>query len=251
MDLVEIATDLRAAANTLRFGEPVEHVYNPLDYAWDPHTEYTRLYGSPPKTVLLVGMNPGPWGMAQTGVPFGEIAAVRDWLGIEATVGTPTDEHPKRPVTGFQCSRSEVSGRRVWAWARDRFGTPRRFFDHFYIANYCPLLFLDRDGRNLTPDKLRAADRRPLEEICDETLRRIAECLGVDIVVGLGKFSADRARQALVDTPVRVGRILHPSPANPAANRGWAEAVDRQFAEMGIALPGRDGGIRALGRVGH
>jgi len=239
MDLVEIAAHLRSAVETLRFGPPVEYVYNPLHYAWEPHAEFTRRFGAPPKSVLLVGMNPGPWGMAQTGIPFGEIAAVRDWLGIEGTVGHPTDEHPKRPVTGLLCSRSEVSGRRVWAWARDHFGAPRRFFDRFFIANYCPLLFLDRDGRNLTPDKLPIADRRPLEEICDQALRLTAECLGVDTVVGLGKFATDRARQALACQSVRVGRILHPSPASPAANRGWAEAVDRQLAEMGIELPGR------------
>ena len=36
------------------------------------------------KRVVFLGMNPGPFGMAQVGVPFGEVAAVRDWLRIDA-----------------------------------------------------------------------------------------------------------------------------------------------------------------------
>jgi len=240
MDLVGIASRLGATVDGLRFGAPVAHVYNPLSYAWEPHAGYSKRFGTPPKDVLLIGMNPGPWGMAQTGVPFGEIASVRDWLAISGTVGRPADEHPKRPVLGFTCPRSEVSGHRVWGWARDHFGTPDAFFARFFVANYCPLLFLDRDGRNLTPDRLRAADRHRLEEVCDDALRRTADHLGVDWVIGIGAFAAERALRALDGRPIRLGRILHPSPASPAANRGWADAVDRQMAEMGIELPGRD-----------
>src|SRR5688572_32536315 len=95
-------------------------------------------------------MNPGPFGMAQTGVPFGDVAMVRDWLGIVAAVAKPRDEHPKRPVLGFECQRSEVSGARLWGWARARFGTPQRFFERFFVANYCPLAFMESSGANRT-----------------------------------------------------------------------------------------------------
>jgi len=236
MDLLDIADTLTRELAGLRFAAPVSHVYNPLEYARRPHRLYVERYGRRPREVVLLGMNPGPWGMAQTGVPFGEIAAVRDWLGIEAPVGHPPKEHPKRLVEGFACGRSEVSGARLWGWARDGFGTPQRFFRRFFVANYCPLMFLEAAGRNLTPDKLPVADRDPLLDVCDQALRRTVEHLKVRCVVGVGKFAEARARAALAGREVAIGGILHPSPASPAANRGWAPQAARQLAEQGIDL---------------
>ncbi len=235
--LVEIARDLSEELSRLSFGAPVAYVYNPLRYAAESHFQYLERYSTPPKEVLLLGMNPGPWGMAQTGVPFGEVAAVRDWLRIEGEVGTPEVEHPKRPVTGFACARSEISGRRLWGWARSTFATPERFFARFFVGNYCPLLFLDEGGRNLTPDRLPAADRRPLEAACDRALEEMVDALEVELVVGVGAFAANRAAAVLGDRGIRVGRILHPSPASPAANRGWEEQATKQLAALGAALP--------------
>ena len=213
------------------------HIYNPLDYAWMAHSQYLELYGEAPKEVLFLGMNPGPWGMAQTGVPFGEVGAVRDWLKIDANIGRPEHEHPKRPVQGLDCTRSEVSGARLWGWARELFGTPQRFFSRFFIANYCPLAFLEESGRNRTPDKLPAAEREPLLKVCDRALRQTVENLQPKMVVGVGAFAEVRARSALDDIDVAIGRILHPSPASPAANRGWAEQATRELRELGIDLP--------------
>jgi single-strand selective monofunctional uracil DNA glycosylase len=236
MTLVSIALKLREAVRPLRFSAPVSHVYNPLDYAWPAHRAYLERFGKGPKQVVLVGMNPGPWGMAQTGVPFGEVSAVRDWLGIAARLGRPEREHPARRVGGFACTRSEVSGRRVWGWARELCGTPERFFAHFFIANYCPLLFLEESGRNLTPDRLPAAERRPLEAVCDAALARAIERLEPQIVLGFGSFAARSAARALAGAGVRVEQVLHPSPASPAANRDWSGALMRRLAELG-ALP--------------
>jgi len=236
-DLEMIADELCSNVSKLRFGPPVSYVYNPLDYAGEIHTEYLRRYGGGPKEVLLLGMNPGPWGMAQTGVPFGEVAAVRDWLKIEARVVGPAHEHPKRPVLGMACQRSEVSGRRLWGWAEAVFSTPAAFFRSFFVGNYCPLQFLESSARNLTPDKLTAADRKPLFEVCDEALRRTVKTLQPKLVVGVGVFAENRARTALGTDGPRIGRILHPSPASPAANRGWAEAACRQLGALGVRLP--------------
>ncbi len=124
MTLLAISDDLAAELRGLRFGPPVAHVYNPLEYAREPYRQYLSRYGLPPRQVVLVGMNPGPWGMAQTGVPFGEVRAVRDWMGIEAPVGQPGRVHPKRPINGFACTRSEVSGRRLWGWAQNTSAAP-------------------------------------------------------------------------------------------------------------------------------
>jgi single-strand selective monofunctional uracil DNA glycosylase len=226
--------DLCRAVDALSFGPPTAYVYNPLDYASNPAEQYLEMAGGNRKEVLFLGMNPGPWGMAQTGVPFGTVGFVRNWLGIEGVVGKPAREHPKRAVQGFGISREEVSGSRLWGWARDRFGSPDRFFERFFVANYCPLVFMEESGRNRTPDKLPAAEQKELFSLCDRALSRVAELLEPRLIVGIGKFAEDRARSALVETGIPVGRILHPSPASPAANRGWSEQADKQLAALGI-----------------
>ena len=234
MTLERIAAELAQEVEGLRFGPPVAHVYNPLAYAWEPHRRYLQRYGTPPREIVLVGMNPGPWGMAQTGVPFGEIAAVRDWMGIEARVAAPERQHPKRPIQGFACTRSEVSGQRLWGWAQKTFGSAEAFFARFFVANYCPLMFMGAGGQNLTPDKLKAAEARLLFEACDRALHRTIAHLQPEHVIGIGRFAADRARAALQDLEVKIGGITHPSPANPKANRGWEPLVRRELAALGI-----------------
>ena len=229
--------NLVADLEPLRFAAPVSLVYNPLAYAWASHEQYLRRYGGGTRDVLFLGMNPGPFGMAQTGVPFGEVAHVRDWLGIQADVGKPPMEHPKRPIQGFACTRSEVSGARLWGWAKGRFGTPERFFARCFVANYCPLVFMGESGVNITPEKLPASEREPLFAACDRALRRTVEHLRPRFVVGVGKFAEDRLRAALPRDPkVVVGRIPHPSPASPLANRGWAEAVGVALDALGVDL---------------
>jgi single-strand selective monofunctional uracil DNA glycosylase len=231
-----ITSDLLAELQDLRFSAPVSHVYNPLAYARRPYALYQERYGQRPKEVVLLGMNPGPWGMAQTGVPFGEVGAVRGWLGIEAAVQKPTRMHPKRPIEGFACRKSEVSGRRLWGWAKATFETPQRFFKRFFVANYCPLVFMEKSGRNLTPDKLRVSERTPLLEICDRALLRTIEYLEPVHVIGVGAFTATRAGLVLDGKSLKIGRITHPSPANPLANKGWAQRVQMEMKQLGIRL---------------
>ena len=235
-ELKKAYRDLSHAMDGLTFGAPVSHVYNPLDYARQTSEQYLEISGSSRKQVLFLGMNPGPWGMAQTGVPFGTVKLAREWLGIEGPVATPDREHPKRPIRGFTLERDEVSGTRLWGWARDRFGNPERFFERFFVANYCPLVFMELSGRNRTPDKLPASERSELFDHCDRALRRVVEILAPGMVVGIGKFAEDRARAALAGKDVRFGRILHPSPASPAANRGWSRQAEQQLANLGICL---------------
>ena len=222
----------------LRFGAPVTHVYNPLEYARRPHAEYVRRFGNSVKRVVFLGMNPGPFGMAQTGVPFGEVSRVRDWLGIEAAVSQPAREHPKRPVLGFDCQRSEVSGSRLWGALQDRFERPERFFRRHYIANYCPLLFMEESGRNRTPDKLPAGERTALFEACDRHLRRLVDLLEPEWLIGIGAFAEGRAREAFGCAEgargPKIGRILHPSPANPRAQKDWSGQARRELEALGV-----------------
>lgn len=232
--LIQAAKAHVAAANQLRFPRPVAYAYNPLDYAWPAHAAYLRKFGAGRKRVLFLGMNPGPFGMAQTGVPFGEVAAVRDWLGITARIGQPAREHPKRPVEGFACQRSEVSGQRLWGLFAARFGTAERFFADHFVVNYCPLAFLEKSGRNLTPDKLPGRATARLYAACDEHLKCVVAILEPEWLVGVGDFALRRGQDLFADTKLRLGKILHPSPASPAANRGWAAQAEKQLRELGV-----------------
>lgn len=236
MTLIDVSRRLSARVAGLSFASPVCFVYNPLEYAREPHELYLRRYGDGRKEVLLLGMNPGPFGMVQTGVPFGDVAMVRDWLGITGPVDAPRTAHPKRPVLGFDCGRSEISGARLWGWARERFGTPERFFSRFFVANYCPLAFVEPSGRNRTPDKLPVAEQQALCAACDEALRGIVRALAPQIVIGVGGWAERRARAALAREHVAVGTILHPSPASPLANRSWAPTIEKQLAALGVRV---------------
>jgi len=235
--LLDASRQLRRSVDGMRFAAPVTHVYNPLSYAARPHAQYIRRYGEGTRRVVFLGMNPGPFGMAQTGVPFGEVALVRDWLGIEARVDKPPKQNPKRPIEGFDCRRSEVSGARVWGAIAEHFGTPDRFFRQHFIANYCPLVFMEAGGRNRTPDKLAPGEREPLFDACDRHLRRLVDILEPRWVIGIGAFATSRAREVLGERKVaklEIGQILHPSPANPRANRDWAGEVRGQLAALKI-----------------
>lgn len=234
MSLTKITDDLVMAVSKLEFGAPVTHVYNPLDYARAGWDAYCDRFGASPKKVLFLGMNPGPWGMAQTGVPFGEVAAVRDWMGLKFHVAFPVPEHPKRPVSGLACPRAEVSGARLWGWARELFGTPETFFDEAFVLNYCPLVFMEESGRNHTPEKLPSVERVPLENACNEALRQTVAYFDPEYVIGIGKFAMDRAKLALGESNRRIETIPHPSPANPAANRGWSALANKALGEIGL-----------------
>ena len=239
MNLVTTSRAFAQEVDQLSFRAPVVATYNPLIYAQNPHENYLARWANPNAKVLLLGMNPGPFGMAQTGVPFGEIEAARDWLGIKGKVLKPAKEHPNRPILGFDCPRSEVSGRRLWGWAKNRFLNPSSFFEHFFVTNYCPLVFLEESGKNRTPNHLPADERNALFSICDAYLLKLVDWMQPTQVVGVGRFAESRARLALEGSNVHVGTILHPSPASPAANRGWEEQAEKQLKNMGITLPSK------------
>ena len=231
--LIQAADELRRELRGLKFPEPVAHTYNPLEYAWQRHCDYLEKYGSIPKKVLFLGMNPGPYGMAQTGVPFGEVSHVRDWMGISGPVDKPSPEHTKRPITGFDCERSEVSGRRLWGLFAELFGTADAFFKDHFVANFCPLVWMKESGANITPDKLPRDCMAPVDEACLRHLRRIIEILEPEKLIGVGAFAEKQLATADQENRV-LGKILHPSPASPAANRDFSGTATRQLRELGI-----------------
>lgn len=232
-----ISASLARECGRLAFSAPVTHVYNPLLYAAEPFSDYLERYARQGGTLFL-GMNPGPFGMAQTGIPFGEVGMVRDWLRIDGKVGKPDDECARRPVLGFDCPRAEVSGRRLWQLFQERFETPEAFFAGHLVLNYCPLLFLSDNGRscrNLTPDRLRPGERAALAGVCDRHLELALGAIAPAVAVGIGRFAtACLGRVVPPGSGIRVESIPHPSPANPAANRDYGSLALRALREAKV-----------------
>lgn len=232
--LILAAQRLRDAVDKLHFAPPVTHVYNPLDYAWDAHEAYLRRYATGKKRVVFLGMNPGPFGMAQTGIPFGEVTAVRDWLGIQASIRQPMRIHAKRSIQGFDCPRTEISGQRLWRLFAERFGNAEEFFKSHFVLNYCPLAFMEISGANRTPNKLPANERALLFAACDDHLQKVVRALKPAWLIGIGDFAAKRAGEVFPAASPKIGRILHPSPASPAANANWSTLATTELLRLGV-----------------
>lgn len=232
-DLKAVWRDLAKATSKLAFGPPVAFVYRPLEYAWAMAEAYAERFGAAPKEVLLLGMNPGPFGMAQTGIPFGDVVSVREWMKLDEVVKTPKTFHPKRPVEGLDCKRVEVSGQRLWGAIAKKHPKPETFFARAIALNYCPLLFLDEKGANLTPDKLKAAERTACEEICDAALARAIEVLRPKHLVGIGQYAKKRLEK-VTEGKRTVACIPHPSPASPTANKGWDGLARKALEDQAI-----------------
>lgn len=236
--LREWTKSFNVALKKIEFEPKVAVVYNPLEYAGEVYFNYWEHFTKSSKNMVFLGMNPGPFGMAQTGIPFGEISMVRDWMKLTGEISKPKIEHPKRPVQGFACPRSEVSGKRLWGLFSEAYPKAGDFFKKHFVLNYCPLVFMSESGANITPDKLSPQTRQRLESLCDDYL---AKCLGLltpKYCVGVGGFAYDRLKviRDKFDLDYEVRKILHPSPASPAANRGWGEQVLRSLAKDGLDL---------------
>jgi len=235
-ELIGAGRVLAEKLRPLKFSGPVTHTYLTIDYAREGYEGYLRKFGDSKKKVLLLGMNPGPFGMAQTGVPFGEISAVRDWMGLNPEIGKPQNEHPKRRITGMNCPKSEVSGRRLWGLFSGKFPNAADFFKDHLVINFCPLVWMKDTGANLTPDKIKAVEMAAVDAACHRHLQRLIEVLEPKFLIGVGAY-AEKQMLAVKDeagVDATVGKILHPSPASPAANRGWAEVAERQLGELGV-----------------
>ncbi len=233
-DLIRAGRDLDESLGGLRFSDPVAWTYLTTDYARDGYESYLQKFGDSEKEVLFLGMNPGPYGMAQCGVPFGEVNLVRQWMRLEPTIRKPILEHPKRPIEGMACKRSEVSGRRLWGYFSELFPDAEDFFRKYLVINFCPLVWMKESGANLTPDKIVRAEANEVERLCSAHLARVLDILMPHTVVGVGAYAEKQLEKAAQELgrPIAVGKILHPSPASPLANRGWAEVAEKQLREL-------------------
>ena len=234
----------RLISRTLRLRDEVDalsftydgYIYNPLDYAWDMHRTFLERYVHQGAPVLMLGMNPGPFGMMQTGVPFGEINAVRNYLCLDLPVGKPQLEHPGRPVLGMATTRSEGSGKRLWGLVSSRWPDPEGFFAIHSMFNYCPLGFLDKGStaKNFTPDHLPKEERKALEAVCDSYLRDVIAMINPRALIGIGKYAEQKLQSVNEDSSRIVASIIHPSPGNPQANVDWNGKTTERMKELGL-----------------
>ena len=234
-DLIEAAASLRddveeIALEIIAEGS-AECIYNPLRYAWDVHEEYLRRSGGHGAKAILMGMNPGPHGMGQMGIPFAATTVVRELIGIQGIeVNQPVNPHPNRPVNGLSHPKEEVSGTRLWNALSERYGSAGCIFEKVFVLNHCPLMiFSGPRATNITPDNIAGPSVKRLIERCDEHLREVVRILGIESVVGVGKYAERRARESLASMGVSVTSCWHPSPASPLANRNggadWRENI--------------------------
>ena len=245
--LVERAMQLRDECNALLSlfdtSDVVAHATNPLDYAWVLHEQYLRKWGGRGATTLMLGMNPGPYGMAQSGVPFGATHCVRDFLQIEhVDLVTPKNAHPKRPIQGLMLERQEVSGTRIWSLFEEMYHTPEACFAEIFVLNHCPLLLLGQRGQNITPEVLSKSLIEPLMQACDAHLSDVVDLLQIERIIGIGKYAERRALHVMNakhgcgkrkdGTPVRIQTVWHPSPASPRANRNNGEDWKQNVSEI-------------------
>ncbi|XP_071451729.1 single-strand selective monofunctional uracil DNA glycosylase-like isoform X1 [Hetaerina americana] len=236
--LLAIECALSNCLNDLKFTSPVSYVYNPLDYAFHLHSMFVKKYCDSTKRLLFLGMNPGPWGMAQTGIPFGEVSMVRDWFELNAVVGRPLREHPQRLVRGLSCHRSETSGRRFWGLLRRICSTPECALANAVVYNHCPLLLLSESGRNITPAELKKEQLDLIRKPCDAALVNVLRLLHVGVIVAIGKYAETRAKFVLRENPdlkehIMIFYLPHPSPRNFGI-KDWEGSSIELFQNLGI-----------------
>ena len=221
----KLRDDVEKFADSLVKEGSVDAVYNPLAYAWEPHRAYLELASGGGAKTLLLGMNPGPHGMGQMGIPFAATSVVRKLLKItNLEVGQPRKPHPKRPISGLDWPKEEVSGTRLWGLLANEYGSAESIFKSVFLLNHCPLmLFSGERATNITPDKITGPTTKALLERCDEHLREVVDIMQIERVIGVGRYSEKRALNALSGIDISVTTCWHPSPASPLANRNKGE----------------------------
>ncbi|XP_017774188.1 PREDICTED: single-strand selective monofunctional uracil DNA glycosylase-like [Nicrophorus vespilloides] len=234
--LLTLDEQLCQQINLLEFdSEKVEYVYNPLEYAYNGYSQFVKKYLDTSKHILFVGMNPGPYGMCQTGIPFGDVNTVQNWFEINVEVNRPRRECPERPVLGLECKRVEQSGKRLWEYFRKKCGLPEHFFRNAFILNYCPLGFFDANGKNITPNNLKVANKRKIQQICDQYMLHVLQLLECKIVVGIGRYAQERMDNILKTSNLDVQLLYmkHPSPLAGTTDQ-WIEDTNKLIQENNL-----------------
>ena len=103
---------------------------------------------------------------------------------------------PKRPIVGLDLERQEISGQRLWSLMFDHYGDGKTVFSNIFVLNHCPLLLLGESGKNLTPDNLPQSVMKPILAACDKHLKQVVDIMGIERIIGVGKYAEKRAKLA-------------------------------------------------------
>ncbi|XP_055849953.1 single-strand selective monofunctional uracil DNA glycosylase [Episyrphus balteatus] len=229
---IDIECNLNKELANLKFPN-ITHVYNPIEYAFDLHCQYLKKYLNGPKKMLLIGMNPGPNGMAQNGVPFGNTNTVKNLMKIEGQVEQPPSLHPKRPVTGLACKTEEPSGVRIWTLIGKLAGSLEIFSQQCFMHNFCPLAFFDVQGKNITPGELKGDVKAEVRNICLKYLEQEIQLIQPEIIIAIGSYVGDcmkrLAKQSIyIGSNIKILQLAHPSPRS-VNNNNWPEKATEFF----------------------
>ncbi len=194
-------------------------VYNVFEYAWQGWEAYIHKCAKLSAKIMLLGINPGPHGMLQTGIPFGSISAVRNYIGIhDADIKQPTVLHKNRPVDGMKYTKEEQSGLLLWNTIESLFTNSLNFFSHCFVINYCPLAFFTQKGENITPDKLGTEERKDVEHRCTSHLLEYLNIFNTSLILAIGRYAFNKAQLLSRDLHIipqkNIIYIPHPSPLN-------------------------------------
>ena len=286
MDLIKTTRILADDLHALRRPAGVSHVYNPLRYMWPAHERFlSRHYvtdrasapdgrldfyepagATRPRRYLILGMNPGPHGMVQTGLPFGDVVNAAAMLGYRTGDQVPAPDlagvelHPSRPVIGLSATRREASGERLWGGLAAIFGGLEQTLAACFAANYCPLAYFadDAQGTNVTPEdfgkKTIKGEPNPrhdpgyaaeLDKVCLPYLVRVARAMRVEVILAVGRYAEAKANiiAALQPDDSRPARpkvvyLTHPSPLATRSAGEWATMARHALENAGALPPG-------------
>ncbi|XP_036325238.1 single-strand selective monofunctional uracil DNA glycosylase-like [Rhagoletis pomonella] len=212
----------------------ITHVYNPVEYASSIHCAYLEKYLDGPKRVVFVGMNPGSNGMGQTGVPFGNILTVRDEMGLTGSVQQPPSIHAKRPVSGLECNIEEPSGVRIWSlFKKLAGGSLNNFGRQCFVHNFCPLIFYDSAGHNITPSELKGDYKAKIGKACLDVLDLELDLLKTEILVVIGSYMHDMVKRSRHASSLKICKLPHPSPRS-LNNHNWPEKAEKLLYEFDL-----------------
>ena len=238
--LIKASRQLATRCAAIEFPADINLIYHPLIYAAAPYEEYLRKFAAGPKRNIFIGINPGPWGMVQTGIPFGEINAVQNYLKIRTAAVAPAVNYPELPILGPTCRRAEVSGKRLWGLIAATFPRAEDFFADNLIFNYCPVFFSRVTGGkrvNVTPDKLPRPVREQLYAPCDEFLGQATTLLEPKFLIGVGGFALKRLTEIFPNPDFIISSITHPSPLNAQANKNFSGLAGDKLRALGAWKP--------------
>ncbi|XP_054745917.1 single-strand selective monofunctional uracil DNA glycosylase [Anastrepha obliqua] len=218
----------------------ITHVYNPVEYASGLHCAYLQKFLDGPKRVMFVGMNPGPNGMGQTGVPFGNILTVRNEMSLSGSVQQPPSVHVKRPVRGFECSIEEPSGVRIWSlFKKLAGGSLNTFGRQCFVHNFCPLIFYDNAGRNITPSELKGDYKEKIGKECLDVLDLELDLVKPEILVAVGLYMYGMVSRSRHAKDLKIYKLPHPSPRS-LNNQNWPEKAEQLLLELDLVKYIRD-----------